>query len=122
MDKKEKDNIKLKLAASISKILKKNKRIIEENQAKNVEDPLLVDNLRQLEALSGLSYTIIQTTSVGERDLQFSTLITLIESLKITFVEFASVYDKLTEKDLEDTKAEIDARKKKQAPPNKKKK
>lgn len=112
MEKAEREYIKLKLATCFRKILKKNKSIGEDNKIKGIEDLTLVDTMRQLESASGLSYTIIQTTSVGKRDIQFASLITLIDSLNITFTDFASIYDKITEKEIEETKSEIETGKK----------
>jgi len=112
MEKDEKQNIKLKLAYCLREILKERKQIGLNNKSEGIEDLTLVDTMRQLEAASGLSYTIIQTTSVGKRDIQFTTLITLLDSLKISFADFANSYDKITDKDTRKTLEEIQATKK----------
>ncbi len=64
--------------------------------------------MRQLEAESGLSYTIIQNVSAGKRDIRFTSLITLIENLGISFSEFAEIYDAVTEKQMSEVKEEIE--------------
>lgn len=64
--------------------------------------------MRQLEAESGLSYTIIQGLSVGKRDVQFTTLLILIESLGLTFSEFAKQFDNITERQIKDAVVEIE--------------
>ncbi|MDN3654055.1 hypothetical protein QWZ08_00370 [Ferruginibacter paludis] len=107
-----KEHTKLKLATCFRIILKQKKSIGIKNKANNIEDIRLVDSMRQLEAESGLSYTIIQNTSAGKRDIQFTTLLTMIENLGLSFTEFAKLYDKITEKQIFDEKTEIDKSKK----------
>jgi hypothetical protein len=113
MQEKEKENIKLKLATCFRIILKNKKEIDLENKANDVEDLRLVSSLRQLESESGLSYTIIQRLSVGKRDIQFTSLITLIENLGVTFSEFANLYDSITAKQIADEKVGIENNKNK---------
>lgn len=72
------------------------------NREKGIEDLSLVYSGRQLEAASGLSYNIIQKVMAGKRDLQFTTLLTLIESLGFSLSKFAALYDKLTDTDIQD--------------------
>jgi len=111
MQEKGKEYIKLKLATCFRIILKSKKNLDLENKAKNIEDVRLVASMRQLEAESGLSYTIIQNVSVGKRDLQFTSLIALIENLGISFSEFAGLYDTITEKQMIEEKALIEKNK-----------
>jgi hypothetical protein len=113
MKEKGKEYIKLKLATCFRIILKNKKKIELENKASNIEDLRLVSSLRQLESESGLSYTIIQNLSVGKRDIQFTSLITLIENLGLTFSEFANLYDSITEKQIGYEKEIIEKNKKK---------
>jgi len=102
-----KEHIKYKLATSFRKILKHKKKISLRNKKKNIEDLTLVDSLRQLEADSGLSYTLIQTVCTGKRDIQFTSLISLIESLGLSLSEFARIYDKVTEEHIKIEQEEI---------------
>ena len=111
MQENGKEYIKFKLATCLRIILRNKKNIDLENKAKNIEDLRLVASMRQLEAESGLSYTIIQNVSVGKRDIQFTSLITLIENLGISFSEFAELYDTITEKQMTDEKAIIEKNK-----------
>jgi high-affinity K+ transport system ATPase subunit B len=111
MQEKGKEYIKFKLATCFRTILKNKKNIDLENKANNIEDLRLVASMRQLEAESGLSYTIIQNVFVGKRDIQFTSLITLIENLGISFSEFAEIYDAATEKQMADEKKEIEENK-----------
>lgn len=112
MEKEDSDHIKLRLATVFRNILNENKIISKDNKATGVEDLKLVDNMRQLESSSGLSFTIIQTTLAGKRDIQFTTLLTLIDTLRITFSKFATLYEAVTEDDIKNAIAEIEANKK----------
>jgi len=111
MQENGKEYIKFKLVTCLRIILRNKKNIYLENKAKNIEDLRLVASMRQLEAESGLSYTIIQNVSVGKRDIQFTSLITLVENLGISFSEFAELYDTITEKQMTDEKAIIEKNK-----------
>ncbi len=84
-----KQEIKLRLATCLRLILKKNK-----------EKSLGNSTIRQLVAESGLSYTILQNASVGKRDPSFTTLITIIKSLGLSFTEFAALYEAVTEEEI----------------------
>lgn len=122
MQENGKDYIKFKLATCFRTILKNKKNRDLENKANNIEDLRLVASMRQLEAESGLSYTIIQNVSVGKRDIQFTSLISLIESLGISFSEFAQIYDAITENQMVDEKSEIEKNKTKKQTKTKKSK
>lgn len=108
MEESLKPYIKFRLATCFRTILKNKKSLELKNKANNIEDLRLVASMRQLEAESGLSYTIIQKVSVGKRDLQFTSLIALIESLGISFTEFAQIYDAITEKQMAEEKTLIE--------------
>jgi transcriptional regulator with XRE-family HTH domain len=114
MEQSEKEYAKLKLATCIRKILKENRLISAQNQNKGVEDISLVESMRQVGAASGLSFTIIQETSAGKRDPQFTSLISLIEALGISFSKFANIYDKITNAEIEEVKKDIEAKRKKE--------
>ena len=113
MEKQEKEYTKLKLAACLRKIIKKNKITEQNNKKGGIEDLSLVDTMRQLGYSSGLSYTIIQTASAGKRDINFTTLLTIIDSLDMKFSDFAILYEKITENEIRATEAEIEAAKRK---------
>lgn len=111
MGKGEKENNKLRLATVFRKILNDKKIIGRENKAKGVEDLTHIDNMRQLESSSGSSFTIIQRTLAGKRDIQFTTLLTLIDTLGITFSQFANLYDSITKEDIKKALTEIEGKK-----------
>ncbi len=112
MEQNEKEYIKLKLAASIRKILHQNKQTEQKNKGEGIEDVSLVDSMRQLEAASGLSFTIIQTISSGKRDPQFSTIITLAESLGMSLSGFAQVFETIKDSEIAEFRREIEAKRK----------
>lgn len=114
MKEKGKEYIKFKLATCFRIILKNKKNLELENKANDIEDLRLVSSMRQLESESGLSYTIIQNLSVGKRDIQFTSLMTLIENLGLSFSEFAKLYNSITDKQMEIEKEEIEKNKTKQ--------
>lgn len=108
MESHDKILIRLKLAACLRAILAKNKAIASKNELSGIENVSLVDSIRQLEASSRLSYTIIQGVFSGDRDIQFSTLIGVIEDgFGISVSEFAAIYDSITDEDIKRTKKEI---------------
>ena len=111
MGKGENENIKLRLATVFRKILNERKVISKDNETKGIEDLKHIDNMRQLESSSGSSFTIIQRTLAGKRDIQFTTLLTLIDALGITFSQFADLYDALTKDDIKKAIAEIEGKK-----------
>jgi len=112
MEKEEKEYIKQKFATWLRNTLKDKKKIAVNNKSLGIEDMNLIDSMRQLEAASGLSYTIIQGSSTGKRDIQFTTLMILLDSLKISFREFASQYEEITDEEIQKKMREIKANKK----------
>jgi len=112
MEKEEKEYIKQKFATWLRKTLEDKKKIAINNKFLGIEDMNLIESMRQLEAASGLSYTIIQGSSTGKRDIQFTTLMILLDSLKISFREFAVQYEEITDKEIQKKMQEIKANKK----------
>jgi len=122
MEAQDKILIRLKLAACLRVLLAKNKAIAVKNQLSGIEDVSLIDSIRQLEASSTLSYTIIQGIFSGGRDIQFSTLIGVIEDgFGISVSDFAAVYDSITDEDIKSTKKDIANAKRKKPGTQKKK-
>lgn len=107
MEKNKKDLIKLKFAICLNKFLLENKKNNNENEIIDV-----ISSLRQMEASSGVSFPIIQLTSIASRDIQITTAIRLIESLNIKLSEFFALYESLDENDLKKGKLEIEKRRK----------
>lgn len=122
MDHNDKILIQLKLAAALRKILAKNKDVVADNQVKGIENVSQINSIRQLEASSRLSYTIVQGVFAAARDIQFTSLISIIEEgFGITFTEFSKIYDSISDEDLKNAKKEIANSKRKKATAMKKK-
>ena len=112
MEQREKEYSKMKFAAWFRRALKDKKRISTNNKTSGIEDIDLIESMRQLKAASGLSYTIIQTSSVGKRDIQFTTLLSILDSMNIKFSDFAYQYENITAEQIKETFEEIKAKKK----------
>lgn len=116
MDTSDKILTRLKLAASLRLILNKNKAKATNNELRGIEDVTLIDSIRKLEASSRLSYTIIQGVFSAQRDLQFSSLVSIVEDgFSISMMEFAKIYDSITEEEIKLIKKEINSTKRKKA-------
>lgn len=88
MDSKEKTITKRKLGLALQKI-------IEEN--KNSKDLNAVTSLRKLAASSGIEYAIIQKISSGQKDPQFTTLVSLADGLNMSVTDFLFYFEKVTD-------------------------
>jgi len=101
MNAKEKQLTKHRLGLCLQKILEEN----------NNRDKLnLVSSLHQLSASSGVEYSIIQKISSGKKDPQWTTVISLIDGLNLSFSLFLEYYSKITESEI---LQEVEKRKKK---------
>lgn len=109
MEESKKDIIKLKFAICLNRFISMNK----EHHGSEKDNIDVISSFRQLEASSGVSFPIIQLTSVANRDIQLSTAIRLIESLNIKPSDFFTLYESLTEDDLKTGLKEIEKRKRK---------
>jgi hypothetical protein len=101
MEEKEKILIKLRLAATLRKIFEQNKK------TKN-DSVTLVKNVRQLEAASGLSFNIVQGVYSARRDIQLTSLITLVEEgLEMKFSDFVKMFDAISVEEIKEVKKDI---------------
>ena len=91
MTTKEKAITKLKLGLAIQKIIDSNKIQNEEHG---------IQSLRKLAASSATEYSIVQKISSGKKDPQFTTIASIIEGFGFTTVEFFTVYDSITDDEL----------------------
>ena len=115
MEYRDTGSVKLRLATALRKAMHNNKLIEQTNKEKGIEDVSLISSMRQLEAASGLSFTMIQTIYTAKRDPHFTSVITILEALEISFPEFAVLYNGITNTEIEETKKAIEAGKKKVA-------
>lgn len=88
MNAKEKQLTKHRLGLCLQKILEENS-----NQGKVNS----INSLRQLAASSGVEYSIIQKISSGKKDPQWTTVISLIDGLNLSVVEFLEYYSSITD-------------------------
>jgi transcriptional regulator with XRE-family HTH domain len=91
MDSKQKQEAKYKLGICINKI-------ISQNKAKN--NPNLVVSLRKLAAACDVEYSIIQKITSGKKDPQHTTIMSIVDGLGLSNLEFYSIYDGITDKEL----------------------
>jgi CHASE3 domain sensor protein len=116
MESSDKILIRLRLAASLRAILAKNKDTVANNEINGTENVSLIDSIRQLEASSRLSYTIVQGVFSAERDIQFTSLMSIIEEgFGLSLSEFSKIYDSMSDEDLKRTKKEIASSKRKKS-------
>jgi hypothetical protein len=113
MEKKGKPYQRLQLAVCLKKILDENKETEKTNRERGIEDPRLVTSLRSFESESGISYNIIQGISVGRRDINLTTLLDLVASLRLSFSKFASLFERVTEEEVRKLLADIGLSKRK---------
>ena len=73
-------------------------KIIAENKNKN--DLNLVTSLRKLAAACDVEYSIIQKITSGKKDPQHTTIMSIIEGLRLSTTEFYSIYDDITDEEL----------------------
>ena len=121
MESSDKILTRWRLATCLRTILAKNKDIAVSNEIQGIENLSLIDSIRQLEASSRLSYTIVQGVFAAERDIQFTSLMSLIEDgLGLSLLEFAKIYASVSEEDIKKTKKEVATSKRKKAVSQKK--
>ena len=88
MEGKEKLINKYRLGLAIQAIINENKSGMKENA---------IMSLRKLAAASGVEYSIIQKISSGQKDPQFTTILSLADGLNISIIELLSYFEKITE-------------------------
>jgi transcriptional regulator with XRE-family HTH domain len=87
----EKNIAKLNLAVCVRKLIDINKGL---NDSGNV------NSLRSLASASGLEYSLVQKISTGQKDPQYTTLISLADGFGLTIVEFLKEVEELSQDDI----------------------
>lgn len=100
IDETDPEQIKLRLAATVRFILEGNKTLKAELQASGRESFQIITSLRGLSTASSVQRSALTSIVGAKKDPQFSSIIKLTEALNISFVEFATVYDSITEQQL----------------------
>lgn len=88
MESKEKLINRFKLGIAIKRVIEKNKNSIVENSA---------TSLRKLAAASGVEYAIIQKITSGQKDPQFTTLLSVADGLNIAVSELLLQFESISE-------------------------
>ncbi|RYY53426.1 MAG: hypothetical protein EOO05_21105 [Chitinophagaceae bacterium] len=111
------------MATALRKIMDRNKEQVVKHAVNDQESFWIVNSIRQLEAASGLSYTIVQGVFGAKRDIQFSSLITMLrDGFGLSFSEFAEIFDAVTDEEVRVVKKHIAAVSRSPRVPAKKKK
>lgn len=95
MTSSEKNIAKLNLAVCVRKLIDINKG---SNDAANV------NSLRSLASASGLEYSLVQKISTGQKDPQYTTLISLADGFGLTLIELLKEVQMLSPDDIKQYK------------------
>ena|ERR1700744_5954591 len=86
LEKSDKDAIKLRFAVGLSKLLEKSE----------------IKSWKKLAKEAGMEPSHIQKIAVGKVDVALTTSISLATAFGMSFSEFASAYEQVSEKDIQD--------------------
>lgn len=113
METKDKENKKLKFGLVLKRFMEKTAPDNSDGEAvdgvKKKKHKSL--SFRKLETNSGIRHASIVEIVNGKKNAAWSTVDALLEGLDITLSEFAAVYDKITEKEIEEYKRGIEKKK-----------
>jgi transcriptional regulator with XRE-family HTH domain len=102
MTNQEKEILKFRFGLAVKKKIEENQIRSKANKLKGFKDHLLIDNLKKLEASSGVTYANLTKIVNGAKNPEFTTIHALIEGLNIKIDEFfAGYYYKISELELE---------------------
>jgi hypothetical protein len=100
MDDKEKSIIKLRYALTFKKILDKNKETAAKNKLEGKEDPDLISTYYRLEKWSGIPKATLIGILQGRINAASTTIAAILDALCMSFSEFGSYYDSITESEI----------------------
>lgn len=101
---------RIKFAIFLNLILACNKRAKYE-----LDNPIdLPSSLRKLEAVSEISYPILQKCSVAKNDIHFTTTLRIIEALGVTLEQFVAIYTHISEEEITTAILQFEEREKSQ--------
>ncbi len=107
IDKKEAEIAKLRLALALKSILDKNKAIAAENKKKGIKDTNLISSFGKLETNTGLRKATIVDIVTAKRKAEFASVAAILTAFEISFSEFGSLYDAITDSQLTAFKQEL---------------
>lgn len=90
MDNREKILSKIKLGLALKEILSENASSPSSNS---------ITSLRKLAAASEIEYSIIQKISTGQKDPQFTTLLSIADGLGISLQEILKKFENISDSD-----------------------
>lgn len=100
MDTSEKLKIKIRLGLTLQKIIQKNKEISKQNKEIGKIDHKAITSLRKLAAAAAIEFSIIQRISSGKKNAEVTTLVGIVEGLRLTMTDFFAIFDSITEKEI----------------------
>lgn len=98
----EKNIAKLSLAVCVRKLIDINK---------GLEGAGTVSSLRSLASASGLEYSLVQKISTGQKDPQYTTLISLADGFGLSLVDFLKEVESLSQDDIKLYKPQLQKKK-----------
>lgn len=102
MENREKIQAKRKLGTVVKEILAENAELGKST----------ITSLRKLAASSGVEYSIIQKIAAGEKDPQFTTLLSVADGLEISLAEIIARFEKVQNDSIKQNKALKSSKKK----------
>lgn len=108
MEKKEMQAVQLRFGLSLKKILDANKAKTIENKLEGIESPKLIDSYGKLESSSGLRKATLIDVAIGKRNATCTTIAAILEALGLTFSEFGSYYDSISDEEIWEYKKAIE--------------
>lgn len=111
MEKRERDIKRLKLGLAIRRIVDSNNEKILEGVNSKHQSKNIANTIRKLGTFSGIPNPSLVQIVNGQRNAAWTTFDAILDGLDITLSEFAVVYDKITEKEVEEYKREIEKKK-----------
>lgn len=110
IDSKYKEEIRVRFSITLMYFISQNKSRNKKFRDKEIYYP---DSLRALETYSDLTFKQIYLASIAERDLAFSSVVNLINALKITTSEFFEFFESIDSEKLEKGRVDIKSRRNK---------
>ena len=108
MEKNDRENKRLRLGLAIRRIVHANNEKVLEGINSKHHSKKIANTIRKLGTFSGIPNASLVQIVNGQRNAAWTTFDAILEGLYITLSEFAAVYDKITEKELEEYKREIE--------------
>jgi|SRR5690606_4618141 len=103
MKKQIEDIIKIKIAISLRKLLNRNKSMFSSKE--NRKD--IVDSYDKISMNADIRKATVSSAFNGETRTSMTTLILIIEAMEYNLKDFAEVYEKVTDKEIDSFKKEF---------------